>query len=221
MYAAKLINTWKSDVGEIEFGGEYNNIAGDGYVHSSGYTDNSEFSNTEQKAAGFVSYSHKILSVNMVAGLRYEYTHERFTEGADRKPFFKSMYDGQEITFDKPFGIFNLYNDLTLPMGFVLSCNFQYMTPPMQYYMEGGERKQLDLVLRKSLFDNTLRFNLSVYDVFDWRIEDGTLKYNNMYWVTDKKYETRYATLSITYLFNNYRKKYRGDNAAKDDMERF
>jgi hypothetical protein len=92
MYAAKLINTWKSDIGEIEFGGEYNNIAGDGYVHSSGYTDNSELSNTEQKAAGFVSYSHKILSVNMVAGLRYEYTHERFTEGADRKPFIERNY---------------------------------------------------------------------------------------------------------------------------------
>jgi hypothetical protein len=36
-----------------------------------------------------------------------------------------------------------------------------------------------------------------------------------------KKYETRYATLSFTYMFNNYSKKYRGGSAAQDDIDRF
>jgi hypothetical protein len=361
LYAGKLTNSWKTDVGLLEFGGEYNTIKGNGYVHSSGYTDNSDFTNTENKVAGFVSYSRNIAAVNLVTGLRYEYTSEHFTQGNDNKPFierhysdwypnitisgrlknmdlslafnkrtqrpsfsqlngnvvylnrfvfqkgnpylskeniyninfqailkpflfsldythskspiiatlreqenstnailstyenfpknqtisailsfnhtigfwqpnytigyikplFKAIYDGQELSFDRPFGIFNAYNDFTLPAGFVLSLNFRYRSPAMQYFMEGKESKQLDMVIRKSFFNNSLRFNLSVFDIFDWNEERANIKFNNLYWETNKKYETRYATLSITYLFNNYRKKYRGNNAAKEDLDRF
>jgi hypothetical protein len=60
LYAGKLTSSWKTGVGLVEFGGEYNNIAGDGFVRSNGATDNSEFTNNEQKAAGFIGYSHKL-----------------------------------------------------------------------------------------------------------------------------------------------------------------
>jgi len=361
LYALKLTNIWKSDFGTLKLGGEYKVIEGEGYVRSKGYTANSEFDNEETKLEGFLNYSHKIHSVNILAALSYEYTQERYTKGADHemitnrgfgdwypsltlstairdvslkltfikgnklpsfsqlngnvsyvnpfvlrqgnpyldkcntyeysfqtvrrpfylnisyeyqkspivaafstleddatavlstynnfhsykqlsvmlnfthiiafwqmnytagyvKPFFRSLYNGEELTFDRPCGIFNTYNDITLPLGFVVSCNLQYRTPSMLYYTESRERKQLDLSLRKSLLNNSLRFNLSIYDVFNWQVEDNTQKYNNLLWSVNKKYETRYATFSITYFFNNYRKYYRGENAAKADMERF
>jgi len=361
LYALKLTNIWKSDIGTLKLGCEYKLIEGEGYVHSKGYTANSEFNNAEKKIEGFMNYSHKIQSVNILAALSYEYTQELYTKGAaheritDRafgdwypsltlstavrdvslkltfikgnklpsfsqlngnvsyvnpfvsrqgnpyldkcntyeysfqtvrrpfylnisyeyqkspiiaafstqgddnnsvlstynnfpnykqlsvmlnfnhiiafwqpnytagyvKPFFKSLYNGEELTFNRPCGIFNAYNDFTLPMGFVVSCNLQYRTPSMEYYKEVKARKQLDFALRKSLLNNSLRFNLSVYDVFDWMKEETTQKYNSLSWVVDKKYETRYATFSITYFFNNYRKVYRGENAAKAEVERF
>jgi hypothetical protein len=92
LYAGKLTNSYKSSVGLIEFGGAYNYITGSGFVHSNGYTDNSEFTNIEQKAAGFVSYSHKLSAINVAAGLRYEFTSEHFTEGSNQNPIIDRTY---------------------------------------------------------------------------------------------------------------------------------
>ncbi|MDR1525294.1 MAG: hypothetical protein LBS79_08610, partial [Tannerella sp.] len=72
-----------------------------------------------------------------------------------------------------------------------------------------------------SFFDNTLRLNFMVYDIFDWVKQENHIRINNIYWDMHKKYETRYATLSFTYMFNNYSKKYRGGSAAQDDIDRF
>jgi hypothetical protein len=361
LYAGKLTNSYKSNIGLIEFGGEYNNIAGSGFVHSNGYTDNSEFTNTEQKAAGFVSYSHKLLTVNLTAGLRYEFTSEQYTEGSDKtpvidrsysdfypsislstkvknmdlslafnkrterpsffqlngnvlyvnrfvfqkgnpylnksniydvnlqatlkpfyfnagyyyvknpvllffteqennanallstyanfpkmqevnatlnfnhkiafwqpnytagiaKPFFSSMYDGREIAYNKVNGFFRAYNDFTLFKGWVLSCNFRYQSGRQDGFFEVNGYRQFDAGLRKAFFENNLRLNLMVYDIFDWVDVENRLQINNLSWKADKKNETRYATLSITYLFNNYKKKYRGESAAGNDLNRF
>jgi hypothetical protein len=361
LYAGKLTNSYKSDAGLIEFGGEYNNITGNGFVRSNGYTDNNEFTNTEQKAAAFVSYSHKLAGMNVAAGLRYEFTSEQFTEGSaqtsiiDRtysdlypnisisrtiknmdlslafnkrtqrpsfsqlngntiyvnrfvfqtgnpylnksniyevnlqatlkpfylnvgymygknpvflyfkeqennanailstyanfpkyqelnatlnwntniafwqpnytagiaKPFFSAYYDGQEIAYNQVNYFFRAYNDFTLPLGLVLSCNFRYQSDQTDAFFETKGYQRIDLGLRKSFFDNSLRLNLMVYDIFDWVEEKNHMQLNNISWEADKKHETRYANLSITYLFNNYKKKYRGKSAAQDDINRF
>lgn len=92
LYAGKITNAWKSDFGMLEFGGEYNNIEGNGFVRSNGMTNNTEFTNTEKKGAAFASYSYKLDGVNMVAGLRYEYTTEHYTEGDKKNPVVDRTY---------------------------------------------------------------------------------------------------------------------------------
>lgn len=361
LYAGKLTSSWKSGGGLMEFGAEYNNIAGNGFVRSNGATDNTEFTNTEQKAAGFISYSNKFSKINVTAGLRYEFTSEKFTEGGNQKPFidrqykdlypnisisteirnvdlslafnkrtqrpsfsqlngnvvyinrfvfqkgdpylnksniydvnlqatakpfyfnagytysknpvllyfksqddnngsilstysnfpkyetlyatlnwntkiafwqpnytvgveqpfFTAMYDGREVIYNKTYYFFRAYNDFTLPFGIVLSCNFRYQSDAQDAAYELKSWQRFDVGLRKAFLDNSLRFNLMVYDVFDWVKEKASYKIDNLSWNTDKKRETRYATLSISYMFNNYRKKYRGSSAAQDDIDRF
>ncbi|MDR1527300.1 MAG: outer membrane beta-barrel protein [Dysgonamonadaceae bacterium] len=361
LYAGKWTNSYQSNAGLIEFGGEYNYIAGNGFTHNpEGYTDNNEFTNKEQKAAGFVGYSHRLNDINVSVGLRYEFTSEQFTDStgtiiinqrysdwypnlsvskkiknmdlslalnkrtqrprfselngntlyvnrflfqkgnpylkkaniydlnlqatmnpfylnigyiyeqnpivpffqeqeknksailstydnfpnyqelnatlnfnykmrfwqpnytaAISQPFFSANYDGQKVSYNRPYCFFVAYNDFTLPLSFVLSCNFRYSSKARQYYIEGEERKQFDLGLRKSFFNNALRANLTVYDIFNWTREQAHIQFNNLRWDTDKKFETRYATLSITWMFNNYKKKYRGGSAAQDDINRF
>ncbi|MDR1115742.1 MAG: outer membrane beta-barrel protein [Tannerella sp.] len=361
LYAGKLTNSWKSDIGLIELGGEYNNIAGNGYMYSNGYADDNEFTNMEQKAAGFVSYSHKIKGINIAGGLRYEFTFEQFTEGVTKQviidrtysdiypnisvsgtvknvdlslafnkrtqrpsfsqlngnvvyvnrfvfqkgnpylnksniydvnlqatmkpfyldigyayvknpvlisfmeqqsnanailstyanfpqnetlyatlnwntqikfwqpnyttgveqPFFTATYDGQGVEYDKISYFFKAYNDFMLPHEFVLSCNFNYQSDRQEAFIESKSYQRIDTGIRKSLFNNTLRLNLMVYDIFDWVKDKNYMRLNNMQWDADKKYETRYATLSVSYLFNNYRKKYRGNSAAQNDIDRF
>ena len=361
LWAGKLINGYQSDIGLIEFGGEYNYIAGSGFVDTDDVFDNNDFINKEQKAAGFISYSHKIAEFNLTAGLRYEFTSEQFTQGETKtaiidrtysdyypnislstklksvdlnlafnkrtkrpnfdqlngnvlyinrftfqkgnpylnktniydvnfqatikpfylnvgytysknpisyffteqetnmnailstsvnfpkfeelnatlnwnskivfwqpnyttgicKPFFSAIYDGQEIMYNRADYFFKIYNDFTMLEGFVLSCNFLYQSDGVQYYTQGKSYKCLDLGVRKSFFNNSLRLNLTVYDIFDWMKEEATVQINNLRWNINKKHETRYATLSISYMFNNYKKKYRGSSAAGDDLNRF
>lgn len=361
LFAGKLTNSYKSAIGLFEIGGEYNNIAGIGYVRSNGYTNNTEFTNTEQKAAGFISYSNQIAKINIVTGLRYEYTSEHYTQGESKnkfidrtysdwypnltlstnikdmdislafnkrtqrpsfsqlngnviyvnrfvfqkgnpylnksnvydvnlqttknpfylnigymyvknpvliyfeeqrnnssailstygnfpklqtlyatlnwnpkiafwqpnytvgltKPFFSSNYDGKKVDYNRISYYFRAFNDFILPHGFTLSCNYRFQSDEQYAFFETKSYQRFDLGLRKSFFSNSLRFNLMVYDIFNWMKEDNKMQINNLYWTSYRKRETCYATLSITYMFNNYKKKYRGGSAAQDDINRF
>jgi hypothetical protein len=361
LYAGKLTNSYKSAAGLIEFGGEYNYIDGNGFVHGNGYADDSEFTNTEQKTAAFLSYSRKLSALSVAAGVRYEFTSEHHTEGSERtpvtgrtysdfypnislsapigkaslslafnkrtqrpsfsqlngnvvyvnrfvfqkgnpylsktniydvnlqatlkpfylnvgysylkdvitlffeeqkntdnallltsanfpklqnlnatlnfnhriafwqpnytagveQPFFSAMYDGREVAYNRLNYFFRAYNDFTLPPGFVLSANFRYQSDRQNAFFESASYRQIDLGLRKNFLNNTLRLNLMVYDVFNRVDEANDIRLNNLQWHTDKKSETRYATLSVTWMFNNYQKKYRGSSAAQDDINRF
>jgi hypothetical protein len=103
----------------------------------------------------------------------------------------------------------------------VLSCNFRYQSDKQEAFFELESYRRLDAGLRKSFLNNTLRMNLMVYDIFDWAKQKRHMQINNFYWTSEQIRETRYATLSVSYLFNNYKKKYRGGSAAGDDINRF
>ena len=362
LYAGKLMNSYRTDAGLLEFGGEYGYIAGNGsMLNPEKYTGDNIYSNSEQKTAFFISYSHKFGNIQFDAGLRYEHTQEKFTEDSVktpiidrkyddvypnlsvskkirnvdlsialnkrtqrptfsqlngntfyvnrfvfqkgnpylkktdiydinckaifknfywnvgytyekdpvtfyyqkqeansngilstfanfsryqelnskfnfnskiafwqpnytvgiRKPFFSTDYGSQKLTYDQPDYFFRAYNDFILPESFVLSCNFRYQSDCAYYYIKLQSQQQFDLGLRKSLFENRIRLNLEFYDIFNWVKEQNFRHLNNFDWNTDKKRETRYVLLSITYLFNNYQKKYRGGSAAENDINRF
>ncbi|MDR0612868.1 MAG: outer membrane beta-barrel protein [Dysgonamonadaceae bacterium] len=137
------------------------------------------------------------------------------------KPYFSANYNGNNIDYNQANYTIKAYNDFTLPLSFIFSCNFKYYSDYYYYLNRIKGNKQFDLSLRKSFFGNRLRLNLDMYDIFNRvNIENG-MQINNLQWRIDKKRETRYVQLSITYLFNNYKKKYRGGSAAEDDINRF
>jgi hypothetical protein len=168
--------------------------------------------------ANFPKY--KELNATLNFNHKMAFWQPNYTIGLCR-PFFSADYEGQAKTYDKEDYFFKAYNDFTLPASFVLSCNFIYQSAYTRYFIQSKEQTQMNLGLRKSFLDNKLRLNLEVYDVFNWVTEGNTMTLNNLYWRTDKKRETRYVQLSISYQFNNYKKKYRGEGAAGDDINRF
>ncbi|GAB6123471.1 outer membrane beta-barrel protein [Dysgonomonas termitidis] len=361
LYAMKMTNNYKSTIGLLEFGGEYNNISGSGFMlNPEGYTKNNIYTTNEQKAAAFINYSKEIGGFGLTAGLRYEYTHIKATQDSIkttktnqiynalypsfsiakniedvqlslrttkrvqrpnfsdlngntiylnrfllqtgnpylkkvdifdmniqanykmfyinvgytyeknpitftqkeednsesiilavdnfpkyqelniisnfsheigrwypnytigiRAPFFSVDYLDRSETYNKTDLSFRAYNDFTLPYNFILSLNFSYQSNFSYYLMDMRHYEKIDLGLRKSFFENRLKLNLEIRDVFNWVKEGNVMKVNNVYFDQYKKRETRYGQLTITYLFNNYKKKYRGSNAAKDDINRF
>lgn len=179
----------------------------------------------EQKSNAILSTytnfpKHQLLYATLNWNDKIAYWQPNYTLGMSQ-PFFSAKYEGQEINYNKFSYYFRAFNDLTLPYRWVLSCNFHYQSGQQIANYETNSFKRLDLGMRKSFFDNSLRINLMVYDVFDWSKEKSHLQIDNLRWDANKKYETRYATVSITYMFNNYKKKYRGESAAQDDINRF
>ena len=361
LYAVELVNSYKSDIGLTEFGGEYNTINGSGFLlNEGGYTKNNIYTTAERKAAGFINYSNSIGNLKFSLGLRYEYTHEKATEDSlkvvnsnrtnhilypnlslskkikevqlslnlskrvrrpsfthlsgntmyvnrfilqtgnpylkevkiydlnlqtsykmiylnigytyekdpftfyniqkdntesilltmanypkyqelnatlnfshtvgfwqsnstikGRKPFFTVDFLGKKVENNKTDFSFRTYNDFVLPYDFTFSFNFSYQSNYSYYLMNMKHYERIDLGLRKSLFNNSLKLNLEVRDVFDWVKERNVMNVNNISFDQNKKRETRYGMLTITYLFNNYKNKYRRTGAAKDDINRF
>jgi hypothetical protein len=162
-----------------------------------------------QELTATLNFNHKIA-----------FWQPNYTAGIS-KPFFSAIYDGREIKYNKVNYFLRVYNDFLLPYGIVMSCNFRYQSDAQDAYLESNSYRRLDAGIRKSFFDRTLRLNLMVYDIFDWMKDKTNIQLDNLYWTANKKNESRYVTLSITYLFNNYKKTYRGSSAAQDDINRF
>jgi len=137
------------------------------------------------------------------------------------KPYFSANYNGNNINYNQANYIIKVYNDFVLPSSFIFSCNFSYYNDYYYYLSKIKGNKRLDLGLRKSLFNNRLRLNLDGFDIFNWVVAGNKMEINNLQFDRNLKLETRYVQLSITYLFNNYKKKYRGSSAAPDDLNRF
>jgi hypothetical protein len=98
--------------------------------------------------------------------------------------------------------------------------NYSYQNDYDDYMTRFESYQRLDVGLRKSFFNKSLTINLQARDIFNWMKEKTNISIDNYNLNMNKKQETRYITLSIRYLFNNHEKKYRGRNAASDDIDR-
>lgn len=136
------------------------------------------------------------------------------------QPFFSDNYNNQKYSYNNPSIIFRAYNDIILPQQFTVSLNYLYQSENIYYTMKRGDYNRLDIGLRKSLLDNTLKLNIEVRDIFNWTKERNTININNISFYQKKKRETRFVVFTINYLFNNYKKKYRGTSASGDDIYR-
>ena len=360
LYAGKVVNSYKSDIGLMELGGEYNRIGGKGFIlNKEGYTRNNIYTTLERKGAAFINYSGELKNINFSVGLRYEYASEKSTKDSIRmvntnktystfypslslskkinnlqlslnstkrvqrpnfsdlngntvylnryvlqtgNPYLKKVdiydinmvgvykmfymnigytYEKNPISFyyrqqdntepillsisnfpkyqelnaiisfkhtigfwqpnytisiRKPFFTVDYlshkekynsedfsirsYNDFALPYNFTLSLNFNYQTNYYHYLMKRKHNESIDLGIRKSLMNNQLRLNLEVRDIFNWMSEKNIVKVNNIHFNQSKNRESQYIMLSLVYQINNYSKRYRGGNAAKEDIKR-
>jgi hypothetical protein len=138
-----------------------------------------------------------------------------------RQSLFTTNHDGKPETQSKPDCFFNIYDDFTLPKSFVFSVNFNYQSDYREYSSIEKGRKQINTGIRKSFLDNQLKVHLEVHDIFNWN-RGGMLAQNpQTLFLKTTESETRFVILTFTYLFNNYKNKYRGESAAGEDIKRF
>lgn len=62
---------------------------------------------------------------------------------------------------------FQAFNDIILPKQFILSLNYTYQGKNIYYTIENSKYNSVDIGIRKSLFNNTLRLNPEARDIFN------------------------------------------------------
>ncbi len=169
-----------------------------------------------------VANYNKYQRINALLNFNYKlgFWKPNYTISAS-KPFFSAIYNNENINYNRLSYSFRAYNDVTLPLDFLLSVNFNYMTRFQYMLIDVEHYQRLDLGIRKSFLNNQLKLNLEVLDVFNWMKQSNSTQINNLTLTQEKKRESRFLVFTIGYQLNNYKKKYGGANVSKDQINRF
>ena len=77
-----------------------------------------------------------------------------------------------------------------------------------------------NLMLQKSFCKEALQVNLQVNDLFYKGVPTYWRSMNNLSFYHREDYDPRSFSINIVYRFNHYKNKYKGENAANDDIRR-
>lgn len=183
------------------------------------YTQPSEVSQAVTLTS-FINYpKYQQIVASLIAEHRIGFWTPSFTASV-YKQFFSTNFEGIVHHYEKPSFDFTLDNYFNLPWGIILNVDLMYNTGgnfDTQYYEPYGT---IDIGLRKSFLNDALQISLWGYDLGKW--QDYTTKeqlgrlYTHRYADTD----TRSVALTITWKFNNFKNKYKGQSAAGEEINR-
>jgi hypothetical protein len=176
--------------------------------------------NPSQSVTTYVNYPHyHEFNALLNANFNYKIWRSRINAGV-RQPFFKMNYKGEALYRNRTSFSLDFFNDIIFPKEYIFSIHLVYQGKLNYYVAEYEGYKSVEVGLRKSFFDNKLSVNLQADDVFKWLKDTKIIEINTISYIQKMELETRFLTLTISYHFNNYKKKYRGENAASDDIKR-
>ena len=136
------------------------------------------------------------------------------------KQFFTASYENIAHTYEKPMFDFTLQNYFTLPQGIILNIDLCYNTGGnggTTFYADYGT---INVGIRKSFLNDALQLALWGYDLGQWYAPEIREQLGRLQIRRHALTETRYAALTITWRFNNFKNKYKGQSAARDEMNR-
>lgn len=181
--------------------------------------ENSE-QNSSQTIMTNINYSkYQNLNLLLTGNIRFKSGQIQLTTGLSQ-PFFNLYYLGEVQSRNRTALYFSMNNEFVLQKNYILSLNMNYQGKMNSYTEEVGEMKSIDIGLRKYFFNKKLLVNLQATDLFNWINKQLLVQVNTVSYTKLTKYETRALVLTVQYNFNNYKKQYRGKNAAVDDINR-
>ena len=138
------------------------------------------------------------------------------------KPWFKSMFNGQEKNFCHPMLTLQLGNIVTLPHDWLLQADFN-----MHTHGNTGSNiwvdctnPMLSLSVSKDFFQHRLNVKLTGSDLFDGGINHVMLYSNRMMYRKMENNDSRCVQLSLRYRFNVTPSKYKGTGAGNSEKNR-
>jgi hypothetical protein len=175
---------------------------------------------SSQSIMTYINYP-EYQELNLLASANFEYKiwKPRITFGLNQ-PFFAVNYLENKVKKNRTGILLQCFNNIVFPEKYIFSVNFEYLGKHNEYIGEITEYKSLDIGLQKSFLNDRLSIQLKMTDVFEWINNKTVTEVNNISFIKKSEYETRYFILTVDYHFHNYKKKYRGKNAAENDIIR-
>jgi hypothetical protein len=168
----------------------------------------------------FVNYpKYQELNISLTKNLKYKIIQTQLSAGL-RQPFFAVDYLGKKLSRNQTAIYFQWFNDIMLFKEYLLSVNFIYQGKNNNYTEINSGYKCLDISVRKYFFNKQILINLQANDIFKWMNDKTLVEVNHIRYFQQAEYETRYLIFTLSYYFKNFKKKYRGMNAANEDIRR-
>ena len=138
------------------------------------------------------------------------------------KPWFKSLFNGQEKSFSHPMLTLQLGNIVSLPHDWLLQADFN-----MHTHGNTGSNiwvdctnPMLSLSVSKDFFQHRLNVKLTGNDLFNGGINHVMLYSNRMMYRKMEDNDSRCIQLSLRYRFNVTPSKYKGTGAGNSEKNR-
>ena len=138
------------------------------------------------------------------------------------KPWFKSLFNGQEKSFSHPMLTLQLGNIVSLPHDWLLQADFN-----MHTHGNTGSNiwvdctnPMLSLSVSKDFFQRRLNVKLTGNDLFNGGINHVMLYSNRMMYRKMEDNDSRCIQLSLRYRFNVTPSKYKGTGAGNSEKNR-
>ena len=138
------------------------------------------------------------------------------------KPWFKSLFNGQEKGFSHPMLTLQLGNIVSLPHDWLLQADFMMHThgnTGSNIYVD-CTNPILSFSISKDFFQRRLNVKLTGYDFFNGGINHVKLYSNKMMFRKMEDNDSRCIQLSLRYRFNVTPSKYKGTGAGNAEKNR-
>ena len=138
------------------------------------------------------------------------------------KPWFKSMFNGQEKSFCHPMLTLQLGNIIALPHDWLFQADFNVHTHGNtgSNILVNCINPMLSLSISKDFFQHRLNVKLSGNDLFNGGINHVMLYSNRMMCRKMEDNDSRCIQLSLRYRFNVTPSKYKGTGAGNAEKNR-
>lgn len=134
---------------------------------------------------------------------------------------YRQWLDIEGTSHNKPILSYFLDNTITLPRNTLITANICGQTcGDMHTNRFGNTLLTMDASISKMLLNKALTVRLSVKDIFNTANNDWTMNTYGIFVDKRQTYDRRGISLSVTYRFQPRKEKYKGENAAEEEMKR-
>lgn len=137
------------------------------------------------------------------------------------KPYFTLSYNGEQLDYNHPYGLFAFQNVVALRSDWLFLCDFYWNIKGHHGIYEQNGYSSFNMMVQKQLLKKKLTITLKAEDLFDSSKLNDVKRVNFV--VQNRKVNNfnRCIIASISYNFNSFKDKYNGSGSAEDEINRF